>query len=167
MIEIERKFLIDSDKIPSITVHEYEHIIQAYPDWDFGNVIYRLRAIRHCLVENDKLQKIEYVQGIKGKSSDARLENEIELSISQFKALSPLCKYAIEKQRYKLLTKDKKYIIDLDYYLNELSGLIVAEVEFKTIEQRDAYVPESWFGLDVTKDDRYSNYTLAKDGKTF
>ena len=161
MREIERKFLIETDKIPSLTVHDYQHIVQGYPNWSFDSFVYRLRMVEHRLIEKEKLMEIKYYQTFKEVKAKSRLEIEVELLQSQFEPLSKLCEYVLEKQRYEIPTKNN--IIELDIYLNDLSGLVIAEVEFNTELECNAYIPEPWFGKEVTDDNNYSNYMLAKN----
>ena len=63
------------------------------------------------------------------------------------------------KKRY-LIPYDK-YTIELDVFENEYQGLIIAEVEFKSMEEADAFAPPEWFGEDVSKDKNYTNAHLA------
>ena len=44
----------------------------------------------------------------------------------------------------------------------DLAPLIIAEVEFPTVEAANAFVPPEWFGEDVTEDPAYSNSNLSK-----
>jgi len=51
--------------------------------------------------------------------------------------------------------------IELDIYSGDLAGLIVAEVEFASEDEADAFEPPNWFGPEVTDDARYKNQNLA------
>lgn len=52
--------------------------------------------------------------------------------------------------------------IEVDEFLDDLAGLIVAEVEKPTFDY--VYTKPAWFGRDVTQDKRYKNARLVKDG---
>ncbi|MEK7471776.1 MAG: hypothetical protein AAB624_00860 [Patescibacteria group bacterium] len=40
----------------------------------------------------------------------------------------------------------------------------MAEVEFNSTEEAEAFVAPDWFGADVTEDKRYGNGDIAKNG---
>ena len=48
----------------------------------------------------------------------------------------------------------------VDEYVNNLSGLIIAEVELANEDQKIDILPE-WIGEEVTKDIKFSNAFLA------
>ena len=53
------------------------------------------------------------------------------------------------------------YTIELDVFENDLSPLVLAEVEFETEEEANTFTPPEWFGKDVTFDGRYHNSFLS------
>ena len=67
----------------------------------------------------------------------------------------------IHKIRYNIPFQEK-YTIELDIFLDELAPLQLAEVEFETEEEANAFIPPSWFGEDVTFSDKYHNSTLSQ-----
>ena len=90
-----------------------------------------------------------------------RDEFEIHLLKPQFSTLWPLClDKTLHKHRYKLIGDGPTIVLDV--FKNDLDGLILTEVEFNTIEEANAYIPESWFGFEVTDDYRFKNYNLTK-----
>lgn len=50
-------------------------------------------------------------------------------------------------------------MINLDFFSDPLTGLVIAEVE--SPELYDPVVPPDWFGIEVTDDPRYVNQALA------
>ena len=52
------------------------------------------------------------------------------------------------------------YEMEVDVYENEYKGLVIAEIEFKTIEEANSFIPPSWL-VDITDDEKYKNQTLA------
>lgn len=169
--EIERKFLVDINNIPNIEDRSYLDITQGYIKHIGGEYIYRLRQILFAessgLVRGDK-----YYQTIKGSGHKVRDEFEIELFKDQFRSLWVLCeKESIHKYRYILTDLDvkndgiKKKEVALDIYKNDLSGLITVEVEFFNEEDCNSYIPESWFGEEVSENWRYGNFNLSIYGK--
>lgn len=68
----------------------------------------------------------------------------------------------ISKKRYMLPLRE--YTIELDIFEGDLAPLMLAEVEFSSIEEANAFEPPEWFGEDVTFDGRYHNSCLSKMG---
>ncbi|WP_249010263.1 CYTH domain-containing protein [Conexibacter sp. DBS9H8] len=98
---------------------------------------------------------------VKSAGTLTRQETEIDLSEDQYAALWP----ATAGRR---LTKDRHRLpdgIDVDVYTGALAGLIVAEVEFASESDADAFTAPDWFGTDVTADLAYKNHRLATRGR--
>ena len=53
------------------------------------------------------------------------------------------------------------YTVELDVFEGEHEGLWMAEVEFPSVEEAEAFTPPAWFGEEVTYDRRYRNSYLA------
>lgn len=66
----------------------------------------------------------------------------------------------ISKKRYMLPLRE--YTIELDIFEGDLAPLMLAEVEFSSIEEANAFEPPEWFGEDVTFDGTYHNSYLSK-----
>jgi adenylate cyclase len=168
--EIERKFLVDEKNLPDLKHRDYHDIIQGYIQNIGGQYIYRLRQVLFATADGDVLGD-RYYQTIKGKGSKTREEYEIPIFKPQFSVMWRLCNnISLHKFRYLLTEFDVKddgipKEVFLDVYKNELSGLYTVEVEFENEEDCDAYVPEAWFGEEVTEDGAYSNFRLAIDGR--
>lgn len=96
---------------------------------------------------------------IKGMNSGAtRAEYEYEIPVSHAEELLKICDGPIlEKNRYAL---DYNGLIwEVDEFLGENEGLVVAEVELKS-EDQPFNCPE-WIGQEVTADPRYYNSNLC------
>jgi len=99
----------------------------------------------------------------KSGSGIARHEYETAITPAQFEALWPATEgRRIEKRRASLPAGDVLH--EIDVFEGALTGLIVAEVEFSTLEQAHAFEPPAWFGLEVTEDPAYTNASLALHG---
>jgi len=148
MLEIERKWLIPAP--PELNPSSRKAIIQGY------------------LHIADKYSKIRlrqkgdlYFMTIKGPGELARAEFEIELNKTQFETLWPATLgHRLEKDRYEIYYN--QYTIELDLFKNQLAGLIIAEVEFASIDQANSFIAPNWFGTEVTHDSRYKNRNLTK-----
>ena len=69
----------------------------------------------------------------------------------------------IAKKRY-LIPLNEKLTAELDVFEQELSGLLLVEVEFDTVEEANSFVPPTWFGEDVTNSGKYHNSYMSAHG---
>ena len=67
----------------------------------------------------------------------------------------------IEKTRYRIPFGD--YEIELDVFHGIHNGLLLAEVEFPTVEEAKEFIPPEWFGEDVSGDVKYTNSYLSEN----
>ena len=96
---------------------------------------------------------------VKGISRGAvRAEYEYEIPGVEAEAmLDNLCeKPLIEKMRYKIAYKG--FVWEVDEFCGENQGLIVAEVELESEDQK--FEKPEWIGEEVTGDQRYFNANL-------
>ena len=92
----------------------------------------------------------------------AREEFELPLSKEAFEHLKPKTDgIFIEKTRY-LIPFDNHLTIELDIFHGAHAPLVLAEVEFPSIEEANAFTPPAWFGGDVTNSSKYHNSTLSQ-----
>ena len=145
-MEIERKFLVTTppENYGSFPHHEIE---QAYLCTE---PVVRIRK------EDDN-----YYLTYKSKGLLAREEYNLPLNQSSYEHLLPKADgICISKKRY-LIPWDP-YTIELDVFEKSLAPLIIAEVEFPSIEEANAFTPPDWFDQDVTKDPAYHNSNLSR-----
>ena len=149
--EIERKFLVN--QLPdNLQQYPSTEIIQGYLAITEDGTEVRLRKKGN-----------HYFQTVKCGFGLQRGEAEIEISKDQFEKLWSMTEgKRIEKVRYEIDHSGMK--IELDIYSGILKGLSVAEVEFSSIGQANLFVPPSWFGEEVTVDERYKNRNLVIHG---
>ncbi|MCK5221165.1 MAG: CYTH domain-containing protein [Candidatus Aminicenantes bacterium] len=146
--EIERKFLIKGN------------------DWKKNSkeVLFRqgyLSTVKERTVRVRTIDNKGFLT-IKGITVGAtRAEYEYEISVSDAnEMLDSLCeKPIIEKTRTKI--EYKGLIWEVDEFFGENEGLVVAEVELVSEDQKPA-IPE-WIGEEVTGDPRYFNSNLIKN----
>lgn len=84
----------------------------------------------------------------------------------------PLTKESYEHLRTKidgrLITKKRYcipygiYTIELDIFEGDLAPLVLAEVEFPTEQEANAFIPPDWFIEDVTFSPLYHNSFLSQ-----
>lgn len=151
-MEIERRFLVNL--VPSEFIMkrtELSHIKQMYLCTDFG----KTTRIRIC---DDSA--FLTVKGPKIKSAGIEVETAISIDAAN-KLFEHFSKNKfIEKVRHVIPYEDN--IIELDIFQGRNKGLIIAEVEFKSVEDSQNFKPLPWFSREVTEDFRYSNNNLME-----
>ncbi|MGL2965560.1 CYTH domain-containing protein [Flavobacterium sp. XGLA_31] len=149
MVEIERKFLVLSTAFLNEASNEMR-IVQAYLNSDAE------RAVR-VRINGDK----GYLT-IKGKGNETgttRFEWETEIPIADADKLLLLCEEGIiEKNRYEI--QIGKHLYEVDVFKGENEGLILAEIELKSEDER--FEKPHWLGTEVTGDERFYNAYLSK-----
>lgn len=99
----------------------------------------------------------------KAGSGAERTELEWPIERREFDAAWPYTVgRRITKTRHRIPTGD--HLIELDVFGGSLDGLVLAEVEFGSAEELEAFEAPDWFGRDVTDDGRYTNAALAISG---
>ena len=149
MIEIERKFLVKSN---AYTEESFKttRITQGFLNTDKNRTI-RVR------IKEDK----GYLT-VKGKSTNnglSRFEWEKEISKTDAESLLQLReKGIIDKIRYHV--KVDNHIFEVDEFLAENKGLIIAEIELN--HENEIFKKPNWLGNEVTGDIKYYNSQLSK-----
>ncbi len=70
----------------------------------------------------------------------------------------------ISKRRWAIpLNSHGEREVEIDRFGGHLEGLMIAEVEFASEADSEAFEPPPWFGREVTDDDRYRNAVLATE----
>ena len=146
-MEIERKFLIDT--LPfNPEVYPSTEIVQAYL-----NVAPVVRIRR----DGD-----DYYLTYKSGGLMAREEYNLPLNKSAFyHLLSKADGNIISKTRYRI-PLGEKYTIELDFFHDKFEGVRLAEIEFETVEEAEAFNPPDYFGKDVTYDPEYHNSNMSR-----
>ena len=146
--EIERKFLVKN--IPEqLEQYPFHTLEQGYLNTD---PVVRVRR------EDDN-----YYLTYKGKGFLVREEYNLPLNADAYAHLVEKADgNIIRKKRYLIPIEGSQLTIELDVFDTPFAPLILAEVEFESIEQAQAFVPPEWFGEDVTENREYSNSNLSK-----
>ena len=147
--EIERKFLVKDSSYKDMAVSS-SRIIQGYICSERG------RTVRVRIRDNNGFLTI------KGASADnglSRYEWEHEIPVDEARELMKLCQPGmIDKTRY--LVKFGKHIFEVDEFYGENEGLVVAEVELATVDEKHEVPP--FLGEEVTGQVKYYNSFLMK-----
>ena len=143
-IEIERKFLVVGD------------------GWrTTDGVLYR-----QGYLNRDKMRTVRVRQAgdqafltIKGKTTGiSRTEFEYPIPVNDAEELLALCDGTlIEKIRHKIVYAELTW--EIDEFLGDNAGLVVAEVELTSAEQ--AVELPAWVGVEVSNDPKYYNSNLS------
>lgn len=148
-MEIERKYLINPSKLPSNYQEYPKRIIEQ--GYLCSHPVVRIRR-------DDNNYYLTY----KGEGMLVREEfNHPLTQASYLHLLSKIDGSLIQKIRY--LIPHQNRIIELDVFNGSHAPLILAEVEFETLEQAQSFEPPAWFDREVTFDERYSNSYLASN----
>ncbi len=141
-LEIERKFLLSTlPDVNGIAPIEYERYFL-----ERGNgVETRVQKKGNKYTYEKKIEK----EGIGRERAEER-----EISEEEFNTLKKTASKAILRTRY-----DTSPLIAIQVYHGDYEGLIRYEVEFNTVEEAQAFVPEPWLGKEIT------NSPLGRDGK--
>lgn len=143
-IEIERKFLVVGDAWRNTPAVFYS---QGYLNRD------KARTVRVRIAGEEAFLTI------KGTSVGAsRAEFEYPIPVWDARELLAMCEQPlIEKNRRKILYEG--FIWEVDEFLGENLGLVVAEIELPT--EDTVFTRPDWVGEEVTEDARYFNSTLS------
>jgi adenylate cyclase len=148
-IEIERKFLVRNLDFKTESF-EKKYIKQGYLNSN------KNRTVRIRIADD-----IAFIT-IKGKSNTAgisRFEWEKEIPFSEADELLLLCEpNLIEKQRY--LIKKGIHTFEVDLFLGDNLGLIVAEIELSN--ENEEFEKPSWLAKEVTGELKYYNSSISK-----
>ena len=145
--EIERKFLLKSDSWRSFAKGKRHR--QGY-----------LNRVKERIVRIRTIEDKGFLT-IKGITTGAtREEFEYEIPVAEASAmLEQLCERPlIEKNRYKI--EFSGLVWEVDEFLGENQGLIVAEVELESEDQ--SFEKPAWIGEEVTGDPKYFNSNLVQ-----
>lgn len=159
-MEIERKYLLK--ELPeNLNEYSYHDIEQGYLN---TNPVVRVRK-----------QDSTYYLTYKGGGMMAREEYNLPLTESGYYHLREKADgNIISKRRYLIPIenpafqddfvppKDLALTIELDVFDKPFAPLIMAEVEFDSIEMANAFIPPVWFGEDVTLDPAYHNSNMSR-----
>jgi adenylate cyclase len=148
--EIERKYLVKHDLWNALAKPKGEYYRQGYIVNEIAKTV-RVRATENC----------GFIT-IKGKTDNPAIKPEYEYQITKSEAIELLNGFTennIEKTRFKIDFEGKLW--EIDVFLGNNEGLIVAEIELKSLEE--LYEIPDWIDCEVTHEDKYFNANLSKN----
>lgn len=145
-IEIERKFLVDKQKLRGLRYLSEELIAQGYLS-DHPTVRVRLKGERGFLTIKSRTKGI------------SRQEFEYEIPIADAEQLLKMCGRNVLR-KYRRTIEYGGHIWEIDFFAGRHTGLILAEVELATPNER-VELPD-WIIKEVSGDSHYFNSNLVK-----
>lgn len=147
-MEIERKYLIKNIPL-NLTDYPCLFIEQGYLN---TKPVVRVRR-----------QNNDYYLTYKSSGMMAREEYNLPLDKEAYDHLIAKADgIVITKKRYLIPLSNSDLTIELDIFEGVYDGLQIAEVEFKTTDEANAFIPPAWFGEDVTFSTKYHNSRLSQ-----
>jgi adenylate cyclase len=153
-IEIERKFLVTSDAWRG-TAERVVRMAQGYLN-DLGAVE---SGRQRCSVRV-RIAGEEAFLNLKSRElGHTRQEFDYPVPVADAEALLKLCTGGlIDKHRHYI--RHAGHLWEVDEFLGDNAGLVVAEIELQSADERFAHPP--WMGTEVTELQRYYNLALAE-----
>lgn len=146
-MEIEKKYLVTS--LPED--------LESYPSRLIEQGYLNTAPVVRVRRDND-----DYYLTYKGGGMMAREEYNLPLTAEAYAHLITKADgNIISKTRY-MLPLPGDLTIELDVFHGRFEGLLLAEVEFDSIEAAESFTPPAWFGEDVTLDGRYHNSYMSQ-----
>ena len=146
-LEIERKFLVDAEKISALNLTGGEKIFQGYLSTDKNKTV-RVRVKNNRGFLTIKSANVGIV----------RKEFEYEIPVADAEEILKLCApNVLQKVRYKVEYAGK--IFEVDIFSGRHQGLILAEVELNSPTEI-VDLPE-WIGEEVSDNPKYYNSNLT------
>lgn len=143
VIELERTFLIK--KIPEgLKDCKHKEIIDIYIPKSDPHPKIRIR-------KNGDNYEITKKQPISKDDFSQHEEQTIELTKEEFESLNKLEGKRVHKQRYYY--KYKGHTAEIDVFQEPLKGLIVADFEFDSVEEKDSFEKPDFCSADITHEE--------------
>lgn len=143
---------------------ERKYFIQTLP---FDPEQYPFHQIEQAYLCTDPVVRVRREDGtfyLTYKSRGRMVREEYNLPLTEQAYLHLLEKAdgrVLTKRRYLIPIEGTKLTIELDIFSGAYEGLILAEVEFTTEEEANAFTPPAWFTRDVTFTGEYQNSRLS------
>ena len=148
-IEIERKFLVADDSYKAMAT-SYSRIAQGYLCSEHGRTVrVRLRDGRAYLT----------IKGPSAPGGLSRYEFEKEITPDEGLSLLRLCEPGVV-EKFRWLVPCGNHVFEVDEFLGDNDGLVVAEVELRAADE--PYARPAFLGREVTGEERFYNSHLRR-----
>lgn len=148
-IEIERKFLVADDSYKAMAT-SHSRIAQGYLCSEHGRTVrVRLRDGRAYLT----------IKGPSAPGGLSRYEFEKEITPDEGFSLLRLCEPGVV-EKFRWLVPCGNHVFEVDEFLGDNDGLVVAEVELRAADE--PYARPAFLGREVTGEERFYNSHLRR-----
>ena len=148
-IEIERKFLVADDSYKAMAT-SHSRIAQGYLCSEHGRTVrVRLRDGRAYLT----------IKGPSAPGGLSRYEFEKEITPDEGLSLLRLCEPGVV-EKFRWLVPCGNHVFEVDEFLGDNDGLVVAEVELRAADE--PYARPAFLGREVTGEERFYNSHLRR-----
>lgn len=147
--EIERKFLVTSTHYKQVA-YKKSYIKQGFLNSK------KERVVRVRIKDDTGFLTIK---GASNKSGTTRFEWEKEIELKEAQDLFNLCEEGII-EKYRYLVKENNHTFEVDEFIGENIGLVVAEIELE--DENENFTTPNWLGKEVTGIVKYYNSNLSK-----
>lgn len=159
-MEIERKFTLK--RLPdNLEKYPCKHIEQAYLN---TSPVIRVRKSDDSYYLTYKgsglISREEYNLPLDRESYEHMLAKADGNIISKKRYLIPLKKPMFSEDYFPITNPN--LVIELDVFDPPFAPLIIAEVEFSSIEMANAFIPPEWFDEDVSMNIEYHNSNMSR-----
>ncbi len=137
-IELERTFLL-KNKPKDLEKYKSVEILDIYFPYSAEHPILRLR-------KSGNIYELTKKQPLKGLDSSEQTEETISLSKQEFEEFSKLKGKRLRKIRYYYLNSE------IDFFLDELEGLVLVDFEFKEKEKKNDFKMPDYCLKDITQE---------------
>ncbi|MDP3989155.1 MAG: hypothetical protein Q8P93_02880 [bacterium] len=154
MDEFELTFLPKS--LPDLLKSSCKEMLDIYIPSSSDHPYLRIRR-------NGETYEMTKKQPVQTGDASHQLETTISLNREEFDELAEVQGKRVSKRRYLYNEGDVAY--EIDVFQEALKGLVLVDVEFSSLEEKNAYVAPEWLLLEVTQEQFLAGGMLC--GKTY
>jgi CYTH domain-containing protein len=155
MIELEKTYLAKFLPL-DLSNSDYSEMLDVYLPISSSHPHLRLRK------RGDKFEMTKKTPVDKGDAS-RQLEQTIILEQDEFNALLQVEGKRVSKRRYYL--KRENRVIEVDVFQDALAGLVLVDVEFDSVEEKESFLTPDFCLVEVTQKDFLAGGMLC--GKSY
>ncbi len=157
-LEIEKKYLISVEKAP----FNLEELEKTYIEQSYISITPTIRVRKYG---HDNILTIKTKKDVNSKI-DIAVSNEVEMFLNDEEYNNLIGRKlehtrTLKKNRYFYKLNDK-LTVEIDEYMEDFKGLVVAEIEFSSIEEAEQFEKPNWLIKDVTSNSNFINAVMAK-----
>ncbi len=144
MEEFELTYLAKKELMPKLKGVSFKEMLDIYIPSSSKHPNLRIRK------SGDRYEMTKK-QPVKEGDSSHQLEMTIPLTQDEFLELSGLKGKRVSKNRF--LYNEGGYTYEVDVFQEDLIGLVLVDIEFKSNEEKSRFTPPAWAIADVTQEE--------------